>query len=164
MQDAAHITMILDIATSAWLDFCHKAIYIALRLEESFKKFYGRYQDLIEKYQRSVTQMVTDSFPVKSLFDIYQNFSHLFTFYTRICQYFYLIANCDGVMHEANDAYSIRSTWSCYWLDQFVILALDARILSKCSTLHWFVYYLFFSFYWVLSFLCVYISLYSKML
>ena len=26
--------------------------YIALRLEKSFKKFYGRYQDLIEKYQR----------------------------------------------------------------------------------------------------------------
>ena len=26
--------------------------YIALRLEKSFKKFYGRYQDLIGKYQR----------------------------------------------------------------------------------------------------------------
>ena len=26
--------------------------YRALRLEKSFKKFYGRYQDLIEKYQR----------------------------------------------------------------------------------------------------------------
>ena len=54
----AHITMILDIATSAWLiDFCH------LRLEKSFKKFYGRYQDIIEKYQRSVKEMVNDSFP-----------------------------------------------------------------------------------------------------
>ena len=29
--------------------------YIALRLKKFFKKFYGRYQDLIEKYQRSVT-------------------------------------------------------------------------------------------------------------
>ena len=48
MQDAAHIMMILDIVTSTWLiDFC----YIALQLENSFKKFYGRYQDLIEKYQ-----------------------------------------------------------------------------------------------------------------
>ena len=28
--------------------------YIAVRLEKSFKKFYGRYQDLIEKYQRLV--------------------------------------------------------------------------------------------------------------
>ena len=37
--------------------------YIALRLEKSFKKFYGRYQDLIEKYQRSVNVMVNDSFP-----------------------------------------------------------------------------------------------------
>ena len=36
--------------------------YIALRLEKSFKKFYGRYQDLIEKYQRSVKVMVNDSF------------------------------------------------------------------------------------------------------
>ena len=50
---------------------CHKCLvdrllskgYIALRLEKSFKKFYGRYQDLIEKYQRSVNIMVNDSFP-----------------------------------------------------------------------------------------------------
>ena len=37
--------------------------HIALRLEKSFKKFYGRCQDLIEKYQRSVNVMVNDSFP-----------------------------------------------------------------------------------------------------
>ena len=37
--------------------------YRALRLEKFFKKFYGRYQDLIEKYQRSVNVMVNDSFP-----------------------------------------------------------------------------------------------------
>ena len=37
--------------------------YIALRLEKSFKEFYGRYQDLVEKYQRSVKVMVNDSFP-----------------------------------------------------------------------------------------------------
>ena len=36
--------------------------YRALNLEKSFKKFYGRYQDLIEKYQRSVNVMVNDSF------------------------------------------------------------------------------------------------------
>ena len=29
----------------------------------SFKKFYGRYPDLIGKYQRSVKDMVADSFP-----------------------------------------------------------------------------------------------------
>ena len=38
--------------------------YRALSLEKSFKKFYGRYQDLIEKSgQRSVNVMVNDSFP-----------------------------------------------------------------------------------------------------
>ena len=33
-------------------------------------------------------------------------------------------------MHEADDAYSIWSTWSCYWLDQFLTLALNILILS----------------------------------
>ena len=37
--------------------------YIALRLEKSLKKFYCRYQNLIEKYQRSVKEMANDSFP-----------------------------------------------------------------------------------------------------
>ena len=36
--------------------------YIALRLEKSFQKFYGRYQNLIENYQRSVKEMVNGSF------------------------------------------------------------------------------------------------------
>ena len=36
---------------------------IALRLETCFKKFCGRYQNLIEKYQKSVNVMVNDSFP-----------------------------------------------------------------------------------------------------
>ena len=35
---------------------------IALQLEKSFKKFYSRYQNLTEKYQRSVKEMVNDSF------------------------------------------------------------------------------------------------------
>ena len=33
-------------------------------------------------------------------------------------------------MHEADDAYSIRYTWSRYWLDQFLTLALNILILS----------------------------------
>ena len=44
--------------------------YKALRLEKSFKKFYGRYQDLIEKYRRSVNAMVSDSFPGQVLFNM----------------------------------------------------------------------------------------------
>ena len=70
MHDAAHTMMISDIATNAWLiDFCHKAKE-PLRLEKSFKKFYGRYQDLIEKYRRSVNAMVSDSFPGQFLFNM----------------------------------------------------------------------------------------------
>ena len=44
--------------------------YKALRLEKSFKKFYGRYQDLIEKYRRSVNSMVSDSFLGQFLFNM----------------------------------------------------------------------------------------------
>ena len=44
--------------------------YKALRLEKSFKKFYGRYQDLIEKYRRSVNAMVSDSFPGQFLYNM----------------------------------------------------------------------------------------------
>ena len=62
MHDAAHI-MISDIATSVWvIDVCHKATQpCGLRIP--FKTFPGRYQDLVEKYQRSVKEMVNDSFP-----------------------------------------------------------------------------------------------------
>ena len=37
--------------------------YIAWRIEKSFKKFNGRYQDISERYQRLVKVMVNDSFP-----------------------------------------------------------------------------------------------------
>ena len=40
-------------------------------------------------------------------------------------------------MHEADDAYSIQSTWSCYWLDQFLTLALNTLILSIFFIFHW---------------------------
>ena len=33
------------------------------RLVRSFKKFYGRYGDVISKYDKSVTQMMSDSIP-----------------------------------------------------------------------------------------------------
>ena len=35
----------------------------SLAVEKSFKEFYGRYQNLIEKYQGSVKEIVNDSFP-----------------------------------------------------------------------------------------------------
>ena len=37
--------------------------YKALRLEKSLRKFYGRYQDLIEKYYWSIKETLNDSFP-----------------------------------------------------------------------------------------------------
>ena len=37
--------------------------YEMKRLRNSFKKFYGRYPDLIRKYQGSVTDMMDDSSP-----------------------------------------------------------------------------------------------------
>ena len=37
--------------------------YEVKRLRNSFKKFYGRFPDLIRKYQRSVKDMMADSFP-----------------------------------------------------------------------------------------------------
>ena len=58
---------------------------------KSFEKFYGRYHDLIKKYQRSVKIMVNDSFPGLSLFDIWQDFSrfrYFRGFVTWICRYF----------------------------------------------------------------------------
>ena len=77
-----HISQLIRYARccSHYQDFryCHKCLvdrllsqgYRALRLEKSVKKFYGRYQDLIEKYQRSVNVMVNDSFPGKVLFNM----------------------------------------------------------------------------------------------
>ena len=35
---------------------------------------------------------------------------------------FILLLGVAGVMHEADDAYLIWSTWSCYWPDQFLTL------------------------------------------
>ena len=58
--------------------------FIALRLKKSFKKFYGRCQDLIEKYQRSVKEMVNDSFQ-DSLYLTYSRILVIFFHFTLIC-------------------------------------------------------------------------------
>ena len=61
-------------------------------------------------------------------FVIYMNLS--LGFVTWICLNLNWLLAVTGVIHEADDAYSIRSTWSCYWLDQFLTLALNILILS----------------------------------
>ena len=42
-----------------------------------------------------------------------------------------------GVMHEADDSYSIQSTCSYYFLDKFLTLALNTWISSDFSAFHW---------------------------
>ena len=42
---------------------CYPKDDIRIRVKKSFMKFYGRYQDLIVKYQRSVKLIVNNSFP-----------------------------------------------------------------------------------------------------
>ena len=51
-------------------------------------------------------------------------------FVTWICLNLNWLLAVTGVMHEVDDAYSIRSTWSCYWQDLFLTLALNILILS----------------------------------
>ena len=51
-------------------------------------------------------------------------------FVTWICLNLNSLPAVTDVMHEADDAYSIWSTWLCYWLDQFLTLALNILILS----------------------------------
>ena len=64
MHDAAHTMMISKLSPQVpQVDRLLSQGYTALRLKKSFKKLYGRYQDLIEKYQRSVKVMMDDSFP-----------------------------------------------------------------------------------------------------
>ena len=58
------------------------------------------------------------------------SFCYLHGFVAWICLNLNWLLGVTGVMHEADDAYSIRSTWSCYWLDQFLTLALITLILS----------------------------------
>ena len=53
----------------------------------------------------------------------------LLEFVTWICLNLNRLLAVMGVMHEADDTYSIQSTWSCYWLTQFLTLALNILIL-----------------------------------
>ena len=57
--------------------YCHKFLvdrpllsqgYEVKHLRNSFKKFYDGYPDLVGKYQRSVKDVVADSFPDWSIF------------------------------------------------------------------------------------------------
>ena len=70
-------------------------------------------------------EMVSNSYPGNFDFTSgMQDFSRIFIilqgFVSWICQYFISLFVVTGVMHDSDDAYSIPSTWSCNWLDQFL--------------------------------------------
>ena len=61
MHDAAHIMMILDIATRAWfLDFCHKAIW-PCGLRSHLRNFMADIKKSLRN-TRGHSEMVNDSF------------------------------------------------------------------------------------------------------
>ena len=71
-------------------------------------------------------------------------FCYLDGFVAWICLSVHWLLAVMGVMHEADDTYLIliRSTWSCYWLDKFLTLALNTLALPifdislDLSTIH----------------------------
>ena len=65
------------------------------RLRNSFKRFYGRYSDLIGNYQRSVKDITTDSF--SDWFNaVVQLVSSLFFEYSFCHLDCHFLASCDG--------------------------------------------------------------------
>ena len=75
--------------------------YKVNRLSNTFKKFYGRHMDLFGQYKKNVCQMLL-ILSVEMIF-ILDGFAD-----DQINKISYKMA---GVMHEADHAYSIRSTW-----------------------------------------------------
>ena len=60
MQGAAHMMMTLDITINVWLT--HSYLRGMKCRRNLLKNFYGRYLDLILKYQRYVEDVMADSF------------------------------------------------------------------------------------------------------
>ena len=94
--------------------------YKVLWLKKSFKNFYGRHQNLIEKSQRSFKEMVSDSFPGYSFLYVFNKILVVFSlsymdlrleFVTWIFQYFILLLAVMSAMHETDTAHSIWGTW-----------------------------------------------------
>ena len=77
---------------------CHRVIKFN-RLTNTFKKFYGRHTDLVGQYKKNVCQMFADCTSEN-------DFSPGFVKAELI-----KLAKIAGVMHEADHAYSIQSTW-----------------------------------------------------
>ena len=63
MQGAAHIMIDFGYRHKLLVDRLLSQGYKVKCLRNSLKKIYGRYLDLTGKYQRSVKDMMADSFP-----------------------------------------------------------------------------------------------------
>ena len=101
--------------------------YKVNRLSNTFKKFYGRHTDLVGQYKKNACLMFADS--------ISQNDFHFFMDLPMV--ELIKLAEMAGVMHEADHAYSIRSTW---WLHRLAIdVPVIACVISSPCT---FTYYL----------------------
>ena len=74
MQGAAHIMDEFGYPHKLLVDRLLSQGYEVKRLRNSFKKFYGRYPDLIGKYQRSVKDMVAVIRSLTSLMQWYNWF------------------------------------------------------------------------------------------
>ena len=87
--------------------------YKVNRLSNTFKKFYGRHTDLVGQNKKNVCQMFADSISWNDFFFMNLPMAKLIK-----------LAKMAGVMHEADHAYSIRSTW---WLHR---LATDVPFIA----------------------------------
>ena len=58
-----YVYVVGPVVLSSYLKLLVYQGYEVKRLRNSFKKFYGRYPDLLGKYQSSVKDMIADSFP-----------------------------------------------------------------------------------------------------
>ena len=132
--------MILDIATISALliDFCRKAIQ-PCDLKSRLRNFMIN-MNISEVSQGNTRGQSRKWRMIHSQDDLHLTYNRTLVVFdvmhgivTWICRYVIRFLAVTGVMHEADDAYSIRSTWSCYWLDQFLTLAFNAWILKKFS-------------------------------
>ena len=95
---------------SSYSDFliCHRALekrllsqgYEVNRLSNTFKKFYGRHTDLVGQYKKMSAKCL-----------LILSVEMIFILMDLPMAKLIKLAKMAGVMHEADHAYSIRSTW-----------------------------------------------------
>ena len=152
VHHAAHIMMILDITTSARLiHFCLKATK-SYGLRSPLRNFMADIDISLENTRSQSRQwwMIHSKDRFNS---IQQAFSCVFIVYMDL-SILYFIANeaVTGVMHEADNAYSIRSIWSYYWMGQILTPANSKWILWKILSVLLDLSYIYFTCFFVVSF------------